>query len=235
MTIELIKVTTGEEGKRLVSARELHEFLEVKTKYVDWFNRMREYGFEENIDFILALEKRKTNNPKNPYTEIKDHAMSIDMAKDLCRKQRRNNKAPLLLEYLLSLEGKEILYIEPKRPEYQFSDMLDKITGFEWDKQYPIDGGKYRLDFKLGNTLIVEYDENHHKYQEKEDNERIEYCIKWLANESENEIYGEYYEIPVIRVKEGFEIEGIREVMDFLIADEAITNYNGKCVRSRII
>lgn len=232
MTTELIRVTTNEEGKRLVSARELHEFLEIGTEFRKWFPRMTEYGFDENADYIRVSQKRLTLGGEQ---KMVDYNITMNMTKDLCRKQRRNGKAPILLEYLLSLEGKEIFYIEPKRPEYQFSDMLDKITGFEWDKQYPIDGGKYRLDFKLGNTLIVEYDENHHKYQEKEDNERIEYCIKWLANESENEIYGEYYEIPVIRVKEGFEIEGIREVMDFLIADEAITNYNGKCVRSRII
>lgn len=34
-----------------VSARELHEALKVKTKYADWFSRMCEYGFSENVDF----------------------------------------------------------------------------------------------------------------------------------------------------------------------------------------
>ena len=43
---ELIKVDfTGE--RPAVSARELHEFLEVKTAYKDWFPRMCEYGFTE--------------------------------------------------------------------------------------------------------------------------------------------------------------------------------------------
>ncbi|ENZ6655057.1 antA/AntB antirepressor family protein, partial [Enterococcus hirae] len=42
---ELIKVTTNEENEQLVSGRELHEFLEVKERYNDWFPRMREYGF----------------------------------------------------------------------------------------------------------------------------------------------------------------------------------------------
>ena len=54
---ELIKVTTNEENEQLVSGRELHEFLEVKERYNDWFPRMREYGFSENVDFISFTEK----------------------------------------------------------------------------------------------------------------------------------------------------------------------------------
>ena len=45
---ELIKVTTNEEGKQLVSARELYEFLEIRTRFNDWFSRMCEYGFVHN-------------------------------------------------------------------------------------------------------------------------------------------------------------------------------------------
>ena len=79
---ELIKITT-KDGKQLVSARELHDFLEIKTKYKDWFPRMVEYGFEEGIDFVKVAQKRATNNLKNPVTTIIDHAITIDMAKEL--------------------------------------------------------------------------------------------------------------------------------------------------------
>ena len=85
---DLIKITTNEEGKQLVSGRELHEFLEIKTKYKDWFPRMVEYGFEEGIDFVKVAQKRATNNLKNPVTTIIDHAISIDMAKELSMIQR---------------------------------------------------------------------------------------------------------------------------------------------------
>ena len=50
--MELIKIIERE-GRQLVSGRELHEFLEIGTKYKDWFPRMVEYGFEEGIDFII--------------------------------------------------------------------------------------------------------------------------------------------------------------------------------------
>ena len=33
---ELIKITTNDDGKQLVSARELHEGLEVGKKFTDW-------------------------------------------------------------------------------------------------------------------------------------------------------------------------------------------------------
>ena len=84
---DLIKITT-KDGKQLVSARELHDFLEIKTKYKDWFPRMVEYGFEEGIDFVKVAQKRATNNLKNPVTTIIDHAITIDMAKELSMIQR---------------------------------------------------------------------------------------------------------------------------------------------------
>ena len=62
---DLIKITTTDKGKQLVSGRELHEFLEVKTRYNDWFPRMIAYGFGENVDFILVTQKRATNNLNN--------------------------------------------------------------------------------------------------------------------------------------------------------------------------
>ena len=59
---DLIKITINDKGKQLVSGRELHEFLGIRTKYKDWFPRMVEYGFEEGIDFIMVAQKRATNN-----------------------------------------------------------------------------------------------------------------------------------------------------------------------------
>lgn len=47
---ELIKVNYDND-RPTVLARDLYEFLEVKTAYKDWFPRMCEYGFSEGIDF----------------------------------------------------------------------------------------------------------------------------------------------------------------------------------------
>lgn len=54
-------ITVNYDNERpLVSARELHEFLEVKTAYKDWFPRMCNYGFDENADYIAIAQKRAT-------------------------------------------------------------------------------------------------------------------------------------------------------------------------------
>lgn len=84
----LIKISYNEADEPVVSGRELHEKLEVKTAYKDWFPRMCEYGFEENKDYILVAQICATNNPRNPTTERTDHAITLDMAKQLCMIQR---------------------------------------------------------------------------------------------------------------------------------------------------
>ncbi|MDE5772677.1 MAG: antA/AntB antirepressor family protein [Ruminococcus sp.] len=86
---ELIKINSFNYGDvPTVSGRELHEALEVKTPYTMWFERMCEYGFTENEDYILVSQICETNNPKNPRTTIIDHHLTIDTAKEICMLQR---------------------------------------------------------------------------------------------------------------------------------------------------
>ena len=40
-----------------VSARELHEKLNIGTRFNDWFPRMCEYGFEDGKDFYSKMSK----------------------------------------------------------------------------------------------------------------------------------------------------------------------------------
>ena len=51
---ELIKVTESEDGQKLISGRELYEFLESKRDFTTWVkDRIEKYGFVENEDFTL--------------------------------------------------------------------------------------------------------------------------------------------------------------------------------------
>ena len=54
---ELIKIEIRD-NQQLVSGRELRNFLEIKTPYTQWFERMCEYGFVENTDYILVSQKK---------------------------------------------------------------------------------------------------------------------------------------------------------------------------------
>ena len=81
---DLIKITTNEEGKQLVSARELYEFLGIGVHFSTWMKRMCEYGFEEDIDFSIL----KSGNPNGGIAKIADYAITIDMAKEISMIQR---------------------------------------------------------------------------------------------------------------------------------------------------
>lgn len=93
---ELIKITYHND-QPAVSARELHEFLEVGTHFKDWFPRMCEYGFKEGEDFCSFLSESTGGRP------AQDAVLSIDMAKEICMLQR-NEKGKLARQYFLALE-----------------------------------------------------------------------------------------------------------------------------------
>ena len=86
-----------------VLGRDLYAALEIKTPYTQWFDRMKEYGFTENTDFILVSQKCETNNPKNPYTTITDHQLTLEMAKEICMIQR-SEKGKQCRQYFIELE-----------------------------------------------------------------------------------------------------------------------------------
>ena len=78
---ELINITYDSE-RPTVSGRDLHDVLQVKTAYKDWFPRMCEYGFLEGVDFRSFLRESSGGRP------AKDHQLTIAMAKEICMLQR---------------------------------------------------------------------------------------------------------------------------------------------------
>lgn len=94
---ELISINMNDPERITVSARDLHEFLEVGAAYKDWFPRMCEYGFEEGKDFCSFLSESTGGRPKH------DAEITIDMAKELCMLQR-NEKGKQARQYFIQLE-----------------------------------------------------------------------------------------------------------------------------------
>lgn len=101
--LELIKIETNENNEPIVGGRELHEALGIQTQYTKWFERMCEYGFVENQDYVMVSQKCLTNNPKNPYTEIINHAIKLDMAKEIAMIQR-TEKGKQVRHYFIQVE-----------------------------------------------------------------------------------------------------------------------------------
>ena len=98
---ELIKIEV-KDGQQLVSGRELHEFLEIKTPYTQWFERMCEYGFIENTDYILVSQKSESSNITGVKI-VQDHLVTLNMAKEISMLQR-NEKGKLARQYFIKCE-----------------------------------------------------------------------------------------------------------------------------------
>lgn len=98
--MELINVR-NENGKLLVSARDLHEALESKERFSKWFDRMLSYGFEENVDFTSVQKSTVVHNGAKK--EIGDYALKIDMAKEIAMLQR-SDKGRQVRRYFIECE-----------------------------------------------------------------------------------------------------------------------------------
>ena len=146
--MELIKITE-QNGKKAVSARELHTFLESKQEFANWIkNRIEKYGFIENQDFEVFDNFIKNPNGGRPLTE---YALSIDCAKEIsmvegnekgkqarryfieCEKQLQNNvyqipqsyseALKLAYEQSIKIESQQKL-IEEQAPKVLFTNAV---------------------------------------------------------------------------------------------------------------
>ncbi|MFS1583572.1 MAG: antA/AntB antirepressor family protein [Candidatus Arsenophonus phytopathogenicus] len=84
-----------------VNARDLHAFLEIGKDFTTWIkDRIKQYGFAENIDFIVF-----TNSGENPFggRPAKEYHISLDMAKELSMVER-NEKGKQARQYFIECE-----------------------------------------------------------------------------------------------------------------------------------
>ena len=98
---EVITVTLNDKHEPVVSGRQLHEALGVKTRYNDWFNRMTEYGFIENQDYLAITQKRVTAQGNS--TNQVDHVIKLDMAKEIAMIQR-TERGKQIRQYFIQVE-----------------------------------------------------------------------------------------------------------------------------------
>ena len=99
---ELITINYDTPDRPTVSGRDLHDKLEISTKYADWFPRMCAYGFTNGQDYCSILRNRSDGLPGKGLT---DHQLTIDMAKEICMIQR-SDIGKQYRQYFLDLEKK---------------------------------------------------------------------------------------------------------------------------------
>lgn len=93
---ELLNVNSD---TQTVSARELHEKLNIGTKFTTWFERMCEYGFTEGNEFFPKLGETSEQGGRPSV----DYDISVDMAKQICMIQR-TPEGKACRQYLIDLE-----------------------------------------------------------------------------------------------------------------------------------
>ena len=85
MTTMLIPINSAEKENPTVNARDLHAFLEVKTRFNDWItNRIASFNFTEGQDFVLLTEKLVSGN--NAISKV--YYLTLNMGKKLAMIER---------------------------------------------------------------------------------------------------------------------------------------------------
>lgn len=136
----------------------------------------------------------------------------------------QNKKQPM---YLISEKGKERLMNRYKYRastpslEKSFGEWLEKLFPNEKIiKQYKV--MNFKIDFYMADLgICIEYDEKEHEYHEEQDEIRQREIQEWLKEDYLKNV--EYDRVvlrkdasesfPFIRVKEGYEVEAIRELL----------------------
>lgn len=132
--MELLKANYDDE-RITFSARELHEFLEITERFSSWFERMKQYGFEEGIDFTGVKKLTPVNNGAK--IQLQDYQITIDMAKEIAMIQR-NEKGKQARQYFLEIEKR---WNDPEHimaRALQISEKRNKILEQEKQELLPL-------------------------------------------------------------------------------------------------
>lgn len=100
---ELIKVKTKED-MQIVSARDLHEVLGVKTRFSQWAKQNFKH-FRKGIDFegVVVTTPFNPNYPDGKKQELQDYALTIEMAKHIAM-MSGTDKGYEIRDYFIKVE-----------------------------------------------------------------------------------------------------------------------------------
>lgn len=130
-----------------VNARDLHNRLNVKTKFSDWIKgRIKKYKFVKNEDFVVS---EKTETREIGATVSTEYTLTINMAKELSMVEN-NEIGRFSRRYFILMEEaikKNIEWLEIRNPEKEgykklcsaLNDYIFKLTGHEaidWDYKF---------------------------------------------------------------------------------------------------
>jgi phage anti-repressor protein len=99
--IQIQPNTIGAEEVNSVNARDIHNYLGVKTRFDTWIDRaIKKYDFVENEDYIVMLKnEHNSNGGRKP----KEYIVTLDMAKELSMLEN-NKKGKETRKYFIKME-----------------------------------------------------------------------------------------------------------------------------------
>ena len=156
---EIIKIE-NKNGIETVNAYELYEFLEIKSKFADWIkNKIKQYDFKENTDFIKVSKKLETSGGLQ--TGIEYH-ISISMAKDLSMVEN-NKKGKQAREYFKNCE-KALKNVQLNIAEIVAAEIKKQLKTV---KPKQVEGPKIKVlrSYTIGTTWVKQIEFKNHKYQ----------------------------------------------------------------------
>lgn len=183
---EIIKITE-QNGKRAVSARELHHFLGSKQEFANWIkSRIEKYGFIENQDFEVFDNFIKNPQGGRPLTE---YALSVDMAKEISMVEG-TERGKQARQYFIQCEKQ---LAKASLPSYQLSDPIERAQKWIQEEQQRKQLALENLNLQTINEEkqhVIELQEREIKqaapkveYYEKVLQSEGLYTITFLANE----------------------------------------------------
>jgi anti-repressor protein len=126
-----------QDGKTVISARELYEFLQLTERFSKWVERMFDYGFVQGLDYTPY----QTVHPSNKQN-ILDYALTLDCAKELSMLQR-TEKGKEARQYFIECEKR--LHQPPSIAEMT----ITVIKSLEMDVE------QYRMRLVRANDTIL--------------------------------------------------------------------------------
>lgn len=136
---QLITITTNENDEQLVSARELHKSLEVKTRFSQWVKQNFK-GFRENVDFTSVVSTTVVNN--GAIRELQDYALTVEMAKHIAmmtgtskgyevrdyfiKVEKAWNSPDMIMKRALQIADKRVITLQTENNQLQLESSVQK-------------------------------------------------------------------------------------------------------------
>lgn len=134
----IIPIYESETKEKLINARELHQELENKRKFVDWIKqRIEKYNFLENQDFV-TFHKFVKRGKNNLGTKLTEYYVTMDMAKELCMVEN-NEKGRFIRRYFIETEKRYREIINTNNDTNQLIDIMQNAINYMKENNLRVD------------------------------------------------------------------------------------------------